>query len=851
MKIIRDIIRVYRTSLRAVTRAGKLAVRFLKAGYKITFRFFKTAVRTAVRAYKTTIRFAKKVFIIIKRPVLGFARAVVRFEKKVPNWPVYIGIFLVSLSVLALETILNRMFALTFWYHFAFIILSVALFGIGFGGMLVYFINRFVKKMIPYALAVSSVLLAFSIPWALAQINTIPLEMNQVAVNPAQQALFAQFFLTLVVPFILAGYIFSTVFTNFSREINKVYFFDLLGGGIGCFFALLVFPHNGPLTTAAVVSVVVLLAAALFTVKKNWVLSAVTAVLALTDIFAVMPAVKNTEIRISQEKRNVEVIGKREFADWDNFGFVAVHSKKENSKVVTADYSCFTYLFQVPGLRSIKYFSRFIPSQAYPYVVKSNPDDVGIIGVGAGKDVLIALGNGAKNVWGAEFNATIHRVFSEIYGPFLSDVAKLSNVHVRYEEGRFFIRSSKRMYDVLVFDNSISAVAVSSGSFTLAESYLFTVEGMIDYISHLRDGGILFLSNPYIEAPRFVTLIREAYRRMNREKEFKNSIIVIDEPGEYRKCKVLVKKGGFTLKEGVAIANYARSIGNKPLYTAFAPYQTDESRLVLSKDIEKEYFLSETDLRPSTDDWPYFSQHVKPSSKEYTQEIYAAKRFYPQPFLLLREITKQVGIYSLLFLLLPLVILNLGGLRKLPNKIGSMAYFSCLGLGFMLMEVVMIQKYTLILGHPMYSFSVVLSTLLVSSGIGSFITDRIKSPFRAVFYGLCGIVGTTVLTFVLVLLFGAQMIGLPVGLRILSVAVLVAMTGLFMGFMMPAGIRAISKHQNAIPWMWSLNGIFSVVASFVAVILSIVLGYTAVFIAGLAVYVIGSILFMGRYSLKE
>lgn len=780
-----------------------------------------------------------------------FLNKAVRFDKKNPNWPVYAGIFLVSLSVLALETILNRMFALTFWYHFAFIILSVALFGIGVGGMLVYFVNRFIKKIIPYVLAGASLLLAFFVPFVLVQINTIPLEMKNLAESAVQQANFAHFFLTLVVPFILAGYIFSTIFTNYSREINKVYFFDLLGGGIGCFFALMVFPHNGPLTTAVVVSIVVLVAAALFIVKKNRIISAAMGVLVLVDIFAVMPLVKNIDVRISQEKRNVEVIGNREFSDWDNFGFVAVHSKKDSSKVVTADYSCFTYLFNVASPSAVKFYANFLPSQAYPYVVKKEPVDVGIVGVGAGKDVLIALSHGAKNVYGAEFNSTIFRIYNEIYAPFIGNVSKLSNVHIQFEEGRFFVRSSSRLYDVLVFDNSISQVAVSSGSFTLAESYLFTVEGIIDYISHLKDGGVLFLSNPYIEAPRFVTLIREAYRRMNRDKEFRNSIIVIDEPGNYRKCKVLVKKGGFTIREGVAIARFARAQKHNPLYTPFAKYNTEESRLVLADDIEKEYLLSDTDLRPSTDDWPYFSQHVKPSAKNLSEGVYKAKQFYPQPFLLLREITRQVGIYSLLFLLLPLVVLNLGGLRKLPNKIGSMLYFSCLGLGFMMMEVVMMQKYTLLLGHPVYSFSIVLSTLLVSSGIGSFLSDRIKTPYKAIYYGLCGIIATTVASYLIVLLLGAPMTGLSLLFRSIVVILLVAMTGVFMGFMMPAGIRAVSKYQNSIPWMWSLNGIFSVVASFIAVNISIVFGYTAVFLAGLAVYALGSLAFMGKYSLKK
>ena len=142
--------------------------------------------------------------------------------------------------------------------------------------------------------------------------------------------------------------------------------------------------------------------------------------------------------------------------------------------------------------------------------------------------------------------------------------------------------------------------------------------------------------------------------------------------------------------------------------------------------MENEYKLSDTDIRPSTDDWPFFSQRVKPDNTVLTRGDNAVSFFYPQPFFLLREITSQVVFYCAIFLIVPLVFLNLRGLRKLHHKFGSIIYFASLGLGFMLVEVVMMQKYTLILGHPIFAFAVVLSSLLISSGLGTCTATGLK-----------------------------------------------------------------------------------------------------------------------------
>jgi hypothetical protein len=312
-----------------------------------------------------------------------------------------------------------------------------------------------------------------------------------------------------------------------------------------------------------------------------------------------------------------------------------------------------------------------------------------------------------------------------------------------------------------------------------------------------------------------------------------------------------VKNGAFTASEASQVESFSVAQGFPALYTPNHRTGSYEERLVLSKDMEREYALSEREIRPSTDDWPFFSQYIKPNHQEINNDVQTTRRFYPQPFLMLRQISKEVAKWSILFLIVPLLFLNFGGLRKMPNKLGSMVYFSALGLGFMLIEVVMMQKYALILGHPINAFSIVLSTLLISSGIGSFSVKFVKNPYRAIVVALSGIIVSTVVSYLVLRFFTPDIIGLSFPLRATIAAAMIAFSGLFMGAMMPSGIKAIGAVPSSIPWMWSLNGVFSVLASFIAVNVSIEYGFTAVFALGLVVYAVGAILFATKIVVRD
>jgi spermidine synthase len=792
---------------------------------------------------------------------------------KKENWDVYIGVFFVSFAVIGLEMVFNRLFAVRYWYHFAFMIISIALFGIGVGSLIVFFLNRWLSKIQDITLATVSALFGILVPLILLKTNAIPLEIDVQGIKPLDMDLFVPTFLLLSIPFVLAGFTFSFLFTNKKDDINNIYFLDLLGGGLGALFALLIFPGNGPFMTAFIFSLFVLCLPGLFLFKRiRWFTIAIPVLLLSTTIVLFLPNIQKAEVRVSKDKKYTYPLYEKVFAGWDNFGYTAVHKKDEKGMVATANYSSYANLFDTSTPEKMESFRNHevMKEFSHPFVVKPKPDVVGIIGVGAGKDILISLLNGAKEIHGAEFNPTMFKV-NRVFKEYTGGIIDKPNVHVKMAEGRFFIRSSPRKYDILLFDNAIAVAAVQSGAFTLAEGYLYTVEAIMEYMEKLKPGGILYLSNPFPDYQRFITISREAFKRLGRETEFRKSVWVADNQSKvYRRCKVMIKNGPYTDSECALLAQYATSSGHAVLYAPNGkgelkaePDETGKDvsttgtraaayarYLSTTKDIEKAYAKATSEIRPSTDDWPFYSQTVKLEKKSYEWAKKNKSLMYSAPFLLIRDMMRKVLSISLLFLILPLVLFNLKGFKELDNKLGSILYFASLGLGFMFIEIVLMQKYQLILGHPIYAFAVVLSTIMISSGIGSFFCERFRNPYNAIHVGIAGILITTFLAWLFVRYLGHSVIDWPFPMRVLLVTLLVSASGFFMGFMMPSGIRAISASGNAIPWLWSINAVFSTVAGFLSINISILHGFTWVLAAGILVYLLGWLAFTLRIKIS-
>ncbi len=200
----------------------------------------------------------------------------------------------------------------------------------------------------------------------------------------------------------------------------------------------------------------------------------------------------------------------------------------------------------------------------------------------------------------------------------------------------------------------------------------------------------------------------------------------------------------------------------------------------------------------------------------------------------------------LLMMMVAIPLLARGGTVRCPDWLSILGYFACLGLGFILIEVGLLQRLILLLGKPVYSLAVILSTMLLASGLGSFVSGRFGSRTLAHRLGLLLLGASVLLAAYALFLPGVigALLGSPWPLRLLASVLLVALPGFLLGMPFPSGLRALEQvgARGLVPWVWGINGAMSVMASVSGIILAIEFGYTAVFLVGAACYGLAGVL---------
>jgi hypothetical protein len=483
-----------------------------------------------------------------------------------------------------------------------------------------------------------------------------------------------------------------------------------------------------------------------------------------------------------------------------------------------------------------------------------------IIGVAGGHEVLASLYFDAKEVTGVELNPVTLSLLTEHFLEYTGNIANDPRVTLINTEGRSFLEKSDEKYDLIwmVAPDSYAAMnAASSAAFVLSESYLYTVEMVTEALSHLSDGGVLcsqfgefFLFSTPNRTPRFVATAREALARIGVE-DFGNHIIVSAGPAFVPGSTVLVSRTGF---DDAARERYVENAAKLDKTEMWHPLPPGSS---FSNPITQIINLSDADLAawadtyvynitPVTDDSPFFWHFVPFASA-------ISDRFHKSPTLPNFEVATGERILLLLlvlsivfasiFILLPIVAIR-DVWSKMPHKFEASLYFGALGLGFMFYEVCLIQRLTLFLGYPSYSLTVTLFSILISSGLGSLLSEKYTRNRNSAFAGLLG--ALLVITLAIQFGYGSliaafQQADLP--LRIAVAALTLAPVGLVLGAFLPTGIKTIAAlspfGKQYIAWAWAINGFFSVVASVLATILSMTIGFRMVFTLAFFIYLIG------------
>jgi hypothetical protein len=779
-----------------------------------------------------------------------------------------IALLLVSLSVLMLEFTLIRVLSVSLWYHFAFMIISIALLGLGISGVTIIISERINKAEINSFLTITSLSYAVSIILSFAVINRIPFDPFSLFADSSQFLYLPLYYIVITLPFFLAGLIIGQLFTRFKSNINKLYFYDLVGAGLSCFVFILVLPAFGGSGGIAAASLIASAGAVVFAIEKNRFASiglfGAGIMIVVNGLFLTNPD-QYLPIQISANKVYGNYIAEnpdlRLLTKWNSFSKVDV--MKDDGENVD-DYPVYTAIIDagnsttnIPKVPQILGDSARPPFDASNLAMLLKQDDtakVFILGSGGGGEILTALTYGAKSVTAVEINPILNDLVEKDLAKFwTTGIANDPRVKIITDDARGWLRSKRIKYDVIISAHTISASATNSGAMSLVENYILTEEALREYLQHLDINGILYITRPEAQIPRLVTSIKIAQQK-NGGSDTKSQFYIFKRPPTEFEVDasyltgVLFKKSGFDefdiqrLKTMAALLN---------LETLYDPTSKQEG---IFKDIVESDNITETAkkypnmrLLPATDDNPYFEHMtdftdvgINTIKESFSQTDRAIITLANKPVAesTLIVLLAQTILLSALLIFLPIYV----KFRKDPaiknvKKGKYIIYFALLGLGYIIIEICLIQKFTLLLGQPVYTMLTVISTMLIFSGIGSMFSEKVISAVRNVNIVYLVIAGLTLIIGLLNSVIFDSLVRADILWKVIISAVMIAPLAFFMGIPFPYGMSQIDNNSKyLVAYGWGVNGFFSVLGSVLVIMLSMSFGFKVVFILSTLIY---------------
>jgi spermidine synthase len=789
---------------------------------------------------------------------------------------------LVGLATLLFEILLTRIFSLTMWYHFAFVAISLGLFGIGAGGVAVtvapkFFgaekaLDRMGQTCLAFGLSIP-IVFAIDLQLPFVPFGTVP--EGDVAGLITAYALFTAKFLLLATPFFCSGLVLAIAFTRSPTGVHKVYFADLVGGGIGCALAVpVLLGLSGP-SAVVLTGVFPFLAATLMfqaagKQKPAYVgLVGVILVLALVGLNQVSPVLKIERVKSYDSAHGQTVEPPLAFERWHPVSRVAVFDLDVSGNPagwfyseplppfprvmeVTNDGGARTYIYPAMSQQQREELFRNDLSDIM-YALTAQPR-VLVVGVGGGKDVQSALTFGASHVRAVEMNPVMIEAVQDVFGDFSGRPYDDPRVEIVIDEARNHVESHDDIYDAISISVTDTWAASSVGAYALTESYLYTAEAFDVFMSRLSDGGWLSITRWYPqETLRLVALVVEGLRAQGVEDPESRLLMARND----WTSTLLVKNGPVTPDEDAAFRRRAQEGGFPIVHTpSTGPIEGDvlgavHRMLIRSDDLAADAADLPISVEPPTDDQPFFFHFVslKDAFRGKVAEGSGFEVQHGRALALLMGLLRVSIVVALVFVLGPVLWMRRRAKATAPLKARLTAnlYFLALGFGYLLAEIPMMQNFILFLGNPIYSLSVVLFSMLVFSGLGSLLAERFidGGVLKPVHAPLIALVVLIVFRFAVPLVFEAA-ISLPIAGRLVVSVITIAPIGLALGAPFPVGLSLLHRTgATPVPWAWAINGAASVAAPVIATTVAILAGFSTAYLFGAACYAAAALLIGG------
>ncbi|MFQ6015070.1 MAG: hypothetical protein ACE5NP_06475 [Anaerolineae bacterium] len=815
----------------------------------------------------------------------------------------YLGIFLISAATLSFEIVLTRIFSVAQWYHFAFMAVSVALLGFGASGTFLSLFPGFLRRDLDQVLTTISFLFSLGLLISFLTVNYIPFDTYRIAWERKQILYLAVYYLALTLPFFLSGICIGFPLTAVPGKANVIYAFNLAGSGLGCLVVLGALAWLGGASTVILSAMLGAMAIGVFAWPligkvlatgskrhKAGILPSLCCILYLallgflTVLLLARPAL--LDIRMSPYKSLSQALhypqAKVVFTGWNAFSRV---DALESRGIKSAPGLSLAYRGELPPQAGLTTdgdnlspitsppppgFLDHLPT-ALPYRLVPQAHTL-IIQPGGGLDVLTALEGGAHQVTTVEDNPLIVGLVRDRYRDFSGGLYVDPRVQVVVENGRSYVRRSRDRFDIIQISLADTFKPVTSGAYSLSENYLYTVEAFGDYLEHLTDDGLLAVSRwlqlPPSEEVRVATLAVTALEKQK-----------VEEPGQhlaairtFSTLLLLVKRSPLEAEEIEAIKSFAQERQfDLVYYPGIDPHEVNRYNVLqqpsyyeafrdlLSTPAKEQFYARYLyDVSPTTDDRPFFFHFFKWGQ---TPTIIRMLGKTWQPFggsgyLVLVALLMLAILASVVLILAPLLVLrrrppplhddylraDRGAGRRHQGRF--FLYFALLGLGFLFVEIPLLQRFILFLDHPIYAFATVLFAVLVFSGLGSLFSKRLP-----LVKALALLMGAILLYPLLLPILFQFLLGQSLMVRLLATVITLAPLGFLLGIPFPSGLSILEEiAPSLIPWAWGINGCASVVSSILAAMMAVTWGFSWVIMTAAVAYGIGmgTILSIGR-----
>jgi len=775
---------------------------------------------------------------------------------------------ILSAATLALEINLTRLFAVAQFYHFAFMIVSLALLGFGASGTLLALLPKLRARNPAQALTWACWGFCLTAIGAYLLTLYVPFDSFRIALDGRQWGVLALHYLALSTPFLCSGWAVGALFTAYPDQSRRIYGANLTGSAMGCLLAV-VLPGwvggEGVVLTASALgvagalvcvwarlqgrstgtlvrmahaaTVLLLLGIALF--RPAWFEVALSPYKSLSYVL-LYPDAERISTQWNSLSR-VDVVRSNSIRSLPGSGFACTQPPPAQMGLTIDGDGMAPISHVAPGFIHLSYTDCLLT--ALPYRLCPDARAL-IVEPGGGFDVLVALAQGAQEVTAVVSNPLVVRAVRD-QGAWAGNVYDDPRVKVVSQEGRSFVKKTAVRYDVIELALTEPQRTVVSGAYSLAENDTYTLEAFVDDVNRLDGDGLLvvtrWLQVPASESIRAFALAVEAVERTGGTPQ--TDVVALR---SYQQMLILVRRTAFVDGELQAIRSFAQARRFDLVYLPdLQPEEVNQFNvlpapvyheacvgLLQATDREAWYRAFASDVRPTTDDRPFFGHYFK--WRQMPEVLAAAGRTW-QPF-------GGAG-YLVLLALLGLAALAAGALVLLPLALGrtgavagmggwrTMGYFCLLGMGYLCVEIPLMQRFILFLGHPTWSMSTVLFGLLIFSGIGSRLSHRVSLPIAllAVPTLVAGYAAGLPHVLNLALPF-------PLWVRLLISLAALAPLGLLMGMPFPKGV-ALLRNRTQVAWAWAGNGATSVIASILAALMSLSWGFSAVLLLGAGCYV--------------